>query len=136
LVKGFTSRWKEKEPKDQSLVSKIKNVGQPTVGLKEQIATVTQRLDAQTRNLDAAVVRFQNRDKEIFGRIMKAMAQRDQARANILATELANPKSHKNALPIIPRIAKCLNATKHRIRIRGCCYRSCARQRLTKQRTK
>jgi division protein CdvB (Snf7/Vps24/ESCRT-III family) len=89
LVKGFTSRWKEKEPKDQSLVSKIKNVGQPTVGLKEQIATVTQRLDAQTRNLDAAVVRFQNRDKEIFGRIMKAMAQRDQARANILATELA-----------------------------------------------
>ncbi len=60
VVRGFTDRWKqkEKEQNPESLVSKIKNVGQPTVGLKEQIATVTQRLDAQTRNLDAAVIRF------------------------------------------------------------------------------
>lgn len=50
---------------------------------------VTQRLDVQTKSLDAAVVRFQNRDAEIFNRIVKAMAQRDQARANILATELS-----------------------------------------------
>ena len=89
LVNGFTRRWKEKEPKDQSVLSKIKNVGQPSVGLKEQIATVVQRIDAQTRSLDAAVARFQNRDKELFNRIIKAMEQRDQARANILATELA-----------------------------------------------
>ncbi len=91
MVKGFTDRWKqkEKETNDQSIVSKIKNVGQPTVSLKEQITTVTQRLDVQTKTLDAAVMRFQNRDKEIFGRIVKAMAQHDEARANILATELA-----------------------------------------------
>jgi Conserved protein implicated in secretion len=91
MVRGFTDRWKqkEKEQNPESLVSKIKNVGQPTVGLKEQIATVTQRLDAQTRNLDAAVIRFQNRDKEIFARIIRAMSQRDEQRANILATELA-----------------------------------------------
>lgn len=91
MVKGFTDRWKqkEKETNDQSIVSKIKNVGQPTVSLKEQIITVTQRLDIQAKSLDAAVIRFQNRDKEIFTRIVKAMSQRDDARANILATELA-----------------------------------------------
>jgi division protein CdvB (Snf7/Vps24/ESCRT-III family) len=91
VVRGFTDRWKqkEKETNPESLASKIKNVGQPTVGLKEQIATVTQRLDVQTRNLDAAVIRFQNRDKELFARIIKAMSQRDEQRANILATELA-----------------------------------------------
>jgi division protein CdvB (Snf7/Vps24/ESCRT-III family) len=91
VVRGFTDRWKqkEKETNPESLASKIKNVGQPTVGLKEQIATVTQRLDVQTRSLDAAVIRFQTRDKEIFGRIIKAMSQRDEQRANILATELA-----------------------------------------------
>jgi division protein CdvB (Snf7/Vps24/ESCRT-III family) len=91
VVRGFTDRWKqkEKETNSESLASKIKNVGQPTVGLKEQIATVTQRLDVQTRSLDAAVIRFQNRDKEIFARIIKAMSQRDEQRANILATELA-----------------------------------------------
>jgi division protein CdvB (Snf7/Vps24/ESCRT-III family) len=89
LVRGFTDRWKPKETEEQSLVSKIKNVGQPSVNLKDQITMVTQRLDIQTKTLDAAVLRFQNRDAEVFNRIVKAMSQRDQARANILATELS-----------------------------------------------
>jgi len=89
LVKLFTDRWKAKEPAENSIVNKIKNVGQPTENLKGQIATVTQRLDTQVRLLDNAVNRFQTRDQEIFNRIINAMAQRDQPRANILATELA-----------------------------------------------
>lgn len=88
LVKRFTDIWKPKE-KDPSLVSKIKAVGKPTENLKDQITMVTQRLDIQTKSLDNAVLRFQNRDAEIFNRIVKAMAQRDDARANILATELS-----------------------------------------------
>jgi len=39
--------------------------------------------------LDNAVLRFQSRDAEIFNRIVKAMSQREEARANILATELS-----------------------------------------------
>ncbi len=88
MVKRFTDRWGQKD-KDQSILSKIKNVGQPQTNIKEQIGLVTQRLDAQTRSLDAAVTRFQNRDLEVFNRIVAAMAHRDQARANILATELS-----------------------------------------------
>ena len=89
MVKRFTDLWKTKET-EPSLVSKIKNVNKPAEGnLKEQIAEVTQRLDIQTRTLDNAVVRFQTRDKEIFNRIIKAMSQRETARANILATELS-----------------------------------------------
>ncbi|NLB76641.1 MAG: hypothetical protein GX799_09285 [Crenarchaeota archaeon] len=89
MVKGFTNRWKDKEKNESSLVSKIKNVGQPTVSLKDQIIAVTQRLEIQTKSLDTAVLRFKNRDKEIFQRIVKAMSQHEEARANILATELA-----------------------------------------------
>jgi division protein CdvB (Snf7/Vps24/ESCRT-III family) len=89
LVRRFTDRWKPKESDDTSLVSKIKNAAKPADNIKEQITLVTQRLDAQTRMLDNAVLRFQNRDAEIFNRIVKAMAQRDTARANILATELS-----------------------------------------------
>jgi len=88
LVKVFANNWHEKE-KGESVASKIKNVTKPSVGLKEQIATVTQRLDAQTRTLEGAVQRFQNRDAEIYNRVVKALAQHDTARANILATELA-----------------------------------------------
>lgn len=65
------------------------NVGKPQESLKDQISMVTQRLDIQTKTLDAAVQRFQNRDAEIFNRVVKAMTQRDEARANILATELS-----------------------------------------------
>jgi division protein CdvB (Snf7/Vps24/ESCRT-III family) len=53
------------------------------------ITSVTQRLDMQTKTLDGAVLRFQNRDAEIFNRIVKAMANHESARANILATELS-----------------------------------------------
>lgn len=88
MGRRFVDRWSSK-PKDQSITSKIANVGKPSENLKDQIAQVTQRLDMQTKTLDAAVMRFQNRDAEIFRRIVNAMAQRDEARANILATELA-----------------------------------------------
>jgi division protein CdvB (Snf7/Vps24/ESCRT-III family) len=88
MVKGFTDRWTQKE-KEPSVLEKIKNVAAPEVSIKEQITSVTQRLDMQTKTLDAAVLRFQNRDAEIFNRIVKAMANHESARANILATELS-----------------------------------------------
>jgi division protein CdvB (Snf7/Vps24/ESCRT-III family) len=88
MVKGFTDRWTQKE-KEPSVVDKIKNVTKPTENIKDQITLVTQRLDVQTKTLDAAVGRFQNRDAEIFSRVVKAMANHDSARANILATELS-----------------------------------------------
>jgi division protein CdvB (Snf7/Vps24/ESCRT-III family) len=87
MVNRFTDKWTKKES-EPSLASKIKNVAKPQVDLKEQIGQVTQRLDAQTRTLDAAVHRFELRDADIFQRVVKAMTQRDTARANILATEL------------------------------------------------
>ena len=87
MVNRFTDKWTKKE-NEPSLASKIKNAAKPPQDLKEQISHVTQRLDAQTRSLDAAVHRFEIRDGEIFQRVVTAMTQRDTARANILATEL------------------------------------------------
>lgn len=83
----FINRWKEKE-ESPSVVSKIKNIAKPQENLKEQISLVTQRLDAQTKTLDAAVHRFEIRDADLFQRVIRAMTERDRARANILATEL------------------------------------------------
>jgi division protein CdvB (Snf7/Vps24/ESCRT-III family) len=83
---GNPFKWKQEEK--ESVVSKIKNVTKPQENLKDQIVLVTQKLDVQTRSLDVAVKRFEMRDAEIFQRVVKAMEARDQARANILATEL------------------------------------------------
>lgn len=90
MVKGFIDRWRKKEKDEQpTIVTKVKNVVKPQENLKQQITLVIQRIDTQTRTLDMAVQRFQNRDQDIFNRIVKAYAARDEARANIFATELA-----------------------------------------------
>jgi len=88
LVKSFGNLWKSKE-KEESMITKITNIGKPSVSLKEQINVVTQRLELQTKTLDNAVQRFEMRDAEIFRRVVKAMSERDNARANILASELS-----------------------------------------------
>ncbi len=88
LGNRFVSRWKTPD-NDNSVVSKIKNFATPSENLKEKIALVTKRLDAQTSSLDNAVKRFEMRDAAIFQRVIKALGDRDEARANILATELA-----------------------------------------------
>ena len=87
MGRRFIDRWKEKEV-DPSLISKIKNIGKPSDNLKDQISVVSQRLEVQTKTLDAAVQRFQTRDADIFRHVVKALSDRDNARANILATEL------------------------------------------------
>ena len=84
----FVDRWKKKEDQP-TLVSKVKSVVKPQENLKQQIALVIQRIDVQTRTLDGAVQRFQSRDADIFSLVVRAFSQRDEARANILATELS-----------------------------------------------
>jgi division protein CdvB (Snf7/Vps24/ESCRT-III family) len=83
---GNPFRFKKDEK--ENVVSKILNVTKPQESIKEQMVSVTQRLDAQARALDAAVKRFEMRDAEMFRKVVRAMENRDQARANIYATEL------------------------------------------------
>ncbi|MDR2548306.1 MAG: hypothetical protein LBC34_02285 [Rickettsiales bacterium] len=80
--------FKLNKDKKENVVSKILNVTKPQESVKEQIVSVTQRLDAQARTLEAAVKRFEMRDTEMFRKVVHAMEKREQARANIYATEL------------------------------------------------
>jgi division protein CdvB (Snf7/Vps24/ESCRT-III family) len=88
LVDGFTNKWKNKQ-QQPSFLSKIKNAGKPSVGLKKQITTVLQRIEIQNQKLNNALNRFEKRDATLFQRTVKAIAERDTLRANVLAGELA-----------------------------------------------
>ncbi len=88
MVKNLLHKWKGKE-KQPSLVSKIKGLGQPSDNIKDQIVQVTQRINIQTKSLELAEKRFQNRDADMFNRVVRAISERDNARANIYATELS-----------------------------------------------
>jgi division protein CdvB (Snf7/Vps24/ESCRT-III family) len=97
LVNHFVDRWKEKE-KQPSIASKIKNIGKPSESLKQQINVVTQRINVQTRKLDTAVKRFESRDAELFKRVVKALSERDTARANVFASELSEVRKVEKML--------------------------------------
>jgi division protein CdvB (Snf7/Vps24/ESCRT-III family) len=88
LANSFINKWTKKESAP-SFTTKIKNVAKPPQDLKQQINVVIQRLDVQTQSLNGAVKRFENRDADVFNRVVKAITDRDQARANILAGELS-----------------------------------------------
>lgn len=88
LVNEFVDKWKEK-PQQSSLLSKIRDVGKPSVGLKKQISTVLQRIEIQKQKLNNAQSRFEKRDATLFKRTVKALSERDTMRANVLAGELA-----------------------------------------------
>jgi division protein CdvB (Snf7/Vps24/ESCRT-III family) len=88
LVDRFVDRWKKKE-KQPSLISTIKGIGKPSRGLKQQLRSVIQRIDAQKHKLDNALNRFQKRDAVLFKRIVKALSERERLRANVLADELS-----------------------------------------------
>ena len=88
MVDGFVDRWKEK-PQQPSFLSKIKDAGKPSQGLKKQISTVLQRIEVQKQKLNNAQSRFEKRDVALFKRTVKALSERDTMRANVLAGELA-----------------------------------------------
>ncbi len=88
LVDRFVDRWKEKE-EQPSLISTIKGIGKPSKGLKQQINSVVQRIEAQKHKLNNALNRFEKRDAVLFERVVKALSERDKLRANVLASELS-----------------------------------------------
>ena len=73
LVDGFIDKW-TKKPQQPSFLSKIKDAGQPSVGLKKQISTVLQRIEVQKQKLNNAQSRFEQRDETLFKRTVKAVA--------------------------------------------------------------
>ena len=113
MVDGFVDRWQQKPKETSSFLSKIKDAGKPSVGLKKQISTVLQRIEVQKNKLNNAQKRFEQRDATLFKRTVKALSERDTMRANVLAGELAE----------IRKVEKMLM---HCFRVRRHCDGDCA----------
>lgn len=88
MPRNFINRWRKKDA-PPSLNERIKSVGSPPGNLKQQITDVIRQIEIQVHKLDNAGRRFKKRDTTVFKRIVQALSQRDNGRANILAGELA-----------------------------------------------
>lgn len=87
LSNKFAKSWVRRE--EPSLATKIKEAVSPPGPMRSRLDAVIKRVETQIKKLDHTSDRFSERDKSIFNRIVDAYTTHDVARANILASELA-----------------------------------------------
>ena len=88
MSEKFARRWGK--GKDKTPVSiRIKEAVRPPGQLKPRLNYAIKRINMQIQRLDKASIRFSERDKSIFARIVNAYSKHDMARANVFANELA-----------------------------------------------
>ena len=84
---SFDKRWEGK--KGFSYFGRLKNTIKSTDPLKSRLLESTKRIDLEKQRLDQASIRFQERDKMIFNKIVDSYSKHDSTSANVYANELA-----------------------------------------------
>jgi division protein CdvB (Snf7/Vps24/ESCRT-III family) len=86
MMDAFAKRWEK--PDERPFSQKVKEAVRPPGPLKPRLDEAIKRIELQIQRLDQASLRFQERDKTIFNRIVDAYTKHDSARANVFASEL------------------------------------------------
>ncbi len=86
----FTKRWEEKDARG------IRSVLRPSTPLKSKIELAIRRIEAQIQYLESALIRFTDRDKYLFSKVVDAYSKNQTQRANVFANELAELRKMAN----------------------------------------
>jgi division protein CdvB (Snf7/Vps24/ESCRT-III family) len=84
---SFDKRWDSK--KDFSTSPKANDTIKASDPLKSRLNASIRRIELENQRLEQASIRFQNRDKLIFNKVVEAYAKHETASANVYANELA-----------------------------------------------
>ncbi len=88
MSKKFTKKW-------ESSGRRIIRKGKP---LKFHLNYAVNRLEQQIQRINSYINRYEERDRELFERIVKAYENRDNKHANMLANELSEVRRQRNLL--------------------------------------
>ena len=83
---NFTDKWSK--PQRQGLMEKITDTVKPKGALKPRVETAVKRLQAQIAKMDGMVNKLNQRDQEIFQKIVVATQQHDTYSSKVLSNEL------------------------------------------------
>ena len=83
----FDSTWARQET--QSVTGKLQDVLKPQGALKPRIQTAVNQLQVQISKMDSMLSKLQERDAQLFQRVVTAMQQHDTAASRVLSNELA-----------------------------------------------
>jgi len=84
---SFDKTWARQET--QSVSGKIREAVKPQGALKPRIQTAVNKLQVQISKMDSMLTKLQERDQQIFQRVVTAMQQHDTNTSKVLSNELA-----------------------------------------------
>ncbi|MDI1495953.1 MAG: SNF7 [Cenarchaeum symbiont of Oopsacas minuta] len=84
---SFDKTWTRQET--QSMTGKVREVVKPQGALKPRIQSAVNKLQVQITRMDAMLGKLNQRDKQLFQRIVTSMQQHDTNASKVLSSELA-----------------------------------------------
>jgi len=84
---SFDKTWARQE--SQGVAGKLREAVKPQGALKPRIQTAVNKLQVQISKMDSMLTKLQERDQQIFQRVVTAMQQHDTTTSKVLSNELA-----------------------------------------------
>ena len=92
----FSKTWAQQET--AGMVDKFRDTVKPQGALKPRIQNAVNKLQAQTAKMDGMLTRLDQRDEQLFKRIVSAVQQHDTSASKVLSNELAEIRKVKKML--------------------------------------
>ena len=92
----FSKTWAQQET--ASMVDKFRDTVKPQGALKPRIQNAVNKLQVQTSKMDTMLTKLDQRDKQLFTRVVTAVQQHDTSASRVLSNELAEIRKVKKML--------------------------------------
>ena len=93
---SFHKTWATQET--ANMVDKFRDTVKPQGALKPRIQNAVNKLQVQTTKMDAMLTKLEQRDQQLFKRIVTAVQQHDTSASKVLSNELAEIRKVKKML--------------------------------------
>ena len=93
---SFHKTWARQET--TSMVDKFRDTVKPQGALKPRIQNAVNKLQVQTTKMDAMLTKLDQRDQQLFKRIVSSVQQHDTSASKVLSNELAEIRKVKKML--------------------------------------
>ena len=93
---SFHKAWARQET--ASMADKVRETIKPQGALKPRIQNAVNKLQVQTTKMDAMLSKLEERDQQLFKRVVTAVQQHDTSASKVLSNELAEIRKVKKML--------------------------------------
>ena len=92
----FSKTWAQQET--AGMAAKFRDTVKPQGALKPRIQNAVNKLQVQTTKMDAMLTKLEQRDQQLFTRVVTAVQQHDTSASKVLSNELAEIRKVKKML--------------------------------------